>query len=396
MSKSVRKALGTTARVVICLAALLIVLRGVTIHDRVYLSDGTAIDGYADEVNSAFAVTLSNGEVRRLSREEVAVDSAGELRISYGLVSAWNRSAKGLLLLAVLLHFPVGFLQGVRFRYLLAAQKIALSYWNCVKLAFAGNFLNFAAPLGSNAGDVFKAYFVTLHTAHKTEAVTTVILDRVIGLGTLVLVVALITVLSPPGSRLAPLRAYILTMLAIGVVVVAVYLTPWTERILRSSFLQRRLPGFEHFRRIDQAARTLARRPWIVFAAVLTTAALQAMAMGAYFIVAVALGLRADLSNVFEYYAYFATGAVIQALPGPPQGMGTVELAYRYFLAPFGSPSQIICFAFAARLVVLACALPGAIVAMTGSYRPKAVDADQAASLSESELSLADTRGRAN
>jgi uncharacterized membrane protein YbhN (UPF0104 family) len=85
----------------------------------------------------------------------------------------------------------------------------------------------------------------------------------------------------------------------------------------------------------------------------------------------VALGLDAHAGNVLAYYAYFYTGAVIQALPGPPQGLGTVELAYRYFLAPFGSPSQIVCVAFLARIVVLVVALPGLLVTMTGSYRPR-------------------------
>jgi uncharacterized membrane protein YbhN (UPF0104 family) len=101
--------------------------------------------------------------------------------------------------------------------------------------------------------------------------------------------------------------------------------------------------------------------------------------MGAYFTVAVALGLRADITNIQEYYAYFYTGTLIQALPGPPQGLGTVELAYRYFLAPFGSPSQIVCVAFAIRLVALTCALPGLLVTLTGSYKPRDAAALQAA-----------------
>jgi uncharacterized membrane protein YbhN (UPF0104 family) len=108
------------------------------------------------------------------------------------------------------------------------------------------------------------------------------------------------------------------------------------------------------------------------------TVILQAMAIGAYFTVAVALAMTANLDNVLEYYTYFYTGVLVQTLPGPPQGLGTVELAYRFFLAPFGSPSQIVCVAFAIRVVVLACALPGLLVTLTGSYKPRDVIAVEA------------------
>jgi uncharacterized membrane protein YbhN (UPF0104 family) len=103
------------------------------------------------------------------------------------------------------------------------------------------------------------------------------------------------------------------------------------------------------------------------------TVLLQALSMGSYFTVAVAFGMDADAGNVLEYYAYFAAGAVVQSLPGPPQGLGTVELAYRYLFAPYGSPSQIVCMALFIRIVHLVCALPGAMITLTGSYKPRAL-----------------------
>jgi uncharacterized membrane protein YbhN (UPF0104 family) len=275
------------------------------------------------------------------------------------------------LLLAVLVHFPVVFPLALRFRWLLAAQDITVGYWECVKLSFAGNFLNFATPFGSNAGDVFKAYFASLHTEQKTEAVTTVILDRFIGLGSLLFVVAAITTFSPTGGRLAVLRPYMLGMIGIGAVVAFIYLSPVLRRRWGAGRWLSRLPMVHHLKRVDKAARTLVGRRGTLVSAVLLTIGLQAMALAAYFIVAIALDLDAHAGNMLEYFAYFYTGTVVQALPGPPQGLGTVELTYRYFFAAFGSPSQIVCMALAIRVVVLICALPGLLVTLTGSYRPK-------------------------
>lgn len=348
-----------------------IVIQGVTLDDHVILRD-TEDDlvGTVTEEGEDLRIRLPDGEERLVSRAEVAVDEDGHPRVAYGLKTAWHTSRKVLLLLAVLLHFPVAFLQAVRLQWLLRAQRIRVSYWECVKFTFAGNFLNFATPLGSHAGDVFKAYFVSTHTEHKTEAVTTIALDRAIGLGTLIVCVALITAFAAGDSRLAEFRPYVLTIVGIGAACIFAYFSPALRKYVIPTRWLSRLPGFEHLQRVDRATHALAAHKTILGAAVLATLALQVLAIGAYFAVAVALALDAHAGNVLEYYAYFYTGAVIQALPGPPQGLGTVELAYRYFLASFGSPSQIVCVAFLVRILVLVCSLPGLFVTLTGSYKP--------------------------
>jgi hypothetical protein len=316
------------------------------------------------------------GDVTVIPLERIAEDAGGSNRITYGLRTAWTSSKKLLLLLAVLVHFPVVFPQALRFYWLLRAQRIDLSYWECLKLSFAGNFLNFATPLGSHAGDAFKAYFASLHTDRKTEAVTTVVLDRIIGLGTLLFVAAIITLLASSEGKLAVLRPYVLGLLAVGVIGLAAYFALLGRWNVPDAWIAR-FPALAHVRRIDQAARTLAGRRGLLINAVLLTAFLQFLALAAYFVVAAAMNLRTGLGNVFEYFAYFYAGTLVQALPGPPQGLGTVELTYRYFFAAYGSPSQIVCIALTIRVVVLICALPGLLVTLTGGYRPKAAELEQ-------------------
>lgn len=375
MTRRARRWLFHLVRVAICVAALWFVVRGVTWHDRIALVDGRELVGLASWREGDDHIALGNGgEPLRVPLADVARTEAGEPRITQGLRSTWNSASKALLLLAVLIHAPIVLMQAVRFRWLIGAQGIDLGFVECLKMALAGNFLNFAAPLGSNAGDVFKAYFASLHTPdRKTEAVATVILDRVVGLGSLVLVVAGITCLGPATGRLGALRPYMLTMAAFGVVGALVYLSPWTRRLFEGEWLARR-PGLRHARRLDRAARTLASRWGVVLLSVAITVALQGVAMLAYFTVAAAMGLRARADNMLELFAYFYTGTVVQALPGPPQGLGTVELAYRYFFSAFGSPSQIVSMALAIRGVVLVCALPGLLVSLTGAYRPRDIE----------------------
>ncbi len=383
MSRRARRTLFNVLRLSVCVAALWFVVHGVTVNDHVVRTGGDKLVGTVTDRGDHIVVEFADGQEQLVPKADVALDDQGEPRIVYGLKTAWRNSRGILLLLTVLIFFPVVFMQGLRLQLLLRAQTIQIGYWECVKLSFAGNFLNFATPLGSHAGDVFKAYFVTTHTEHKTEAATTIGLDRAIGLGTLILCVGAVTTFSTGNTRLTELRPYVLSIVAIGIVVILAYLSP----TLRAKAAQvatfawhgvphklkpeARQPLVGQLRRIDRTARTLAGHKVIVVAAVLVTVALQTLAISAYFTVAVALRMDAHAGNAWEYYAYFFTGSVIQALPGPPQGLGTVELAYRYFFAPFGSASQIVCVAIMIRLVTLVCSLPGLLVTLTGSYRPR-------------------------
>ena len=155
-------------RITVCVAALWIVAQGVTLQDHIQLKDGSPeVVGRIIEEDESIRIQLVDGVEKSFLRSEIAEAQDGSLMIAYGFLSAWSNSHKYLLLLALFIHFPVVFPQAFRFRLMLAAQKIRMGYWECLKLSFAGNFLNFATPLGSNAGDVFKAYFTSLHTDHK-------------------------------------------------------------------------------------------------------------------------------------------------------------------------------------------------------------------------------------
>ncbi len=371
MKARIKKWVWGIVRFGVCAGALWYVLSGVTINDTLFLADGTSVKGEV-VIDGQEARVLLNDEVGwRFALDQVARDDDGHLRIEYGLRHAWREGRKGYFFLALLVFLPAPTLQGVRFWWLLRAQQIQLSPWEAIKITFAGNFLNFAAPIGATAGDVFKAYYASLHTERKTEAVTTVFLDRAVGLAGLVTTVAIISNLAPAGSRLAPFAHYTLAMLAALVVGSLAYLSPAVRRVVPVRALLAKLPASGHLLRIDDAALSLGRRKGIVLGGLVLTMVLQAIAAVALFTLGIGLGMRAEPSLLHEYYAYFCTGSVVQALPGPPQGLGTVELCYSFFFADYGSPAQIVCLALGIRVVALTASLPGLFAVLTGAYKPK-------------------------
>jgi uncharacterized protein (TIRG00374 family) len=277
-----------------------------------------------------------------------------------GWGAVWLDADKSLLAAAVLLFFATPVLQGVRLRRLLAGQGISLGAAESVQLAFAGNFMNFAAPIGSTSGDVYKAIYLGRREQQGWEAATVTFLDRAVGLGTLLLSVTAIALLSGADSRLSPLRGY-LTVLSLGMlaaIAATLWLTaPGADRL--GAWLAR-APKRATLERIAHATRALFSRPGVLALAVVDTVGIQIAAAGSFLCLALALGFAINPDDLLAVYAFFSSGEIVKALPGPPQGLGTMEVAYSFFFADWAGPTQIVSAALAIRAVNLICSLPGA------------------------------------
>lgn len=103
-----------------------------------------------------------------------------------------------------------------RWKLLLDAQEIRLSVWKVFELYFIGHFFN-AFMLGSVGGDLIKAFFVVKAAPEKkTEAVTTIFMDRIIGLLALVALGTVIVLL-----RFTFFAAHTETRIAMAVIIAA-------------------------------------------------------------------------------------------------------------------------------------------------------------------------------
>lgn len=279
--------------------------------------------------------------------------------------AAWQNADKWLLAAGLMAFLLTPLLQAVRLWRLLAVQGVHISLVESVRLAFAGNFLNFAAPIGSTSGDVFKAIYVGRRCKQSWEAATTIFVDRGVGLGTLLLSVTVIALLAGGQSRLASLRGY-LTLLSLGLLAggLLVVTLPLWKRTPAARWLDR-LPKRDVLLRIARATRILLASPRTLLLAVIDTLGIQIAAAGSFLCVALALGFRLDMADWTALYAFFSTGELVKALPGPPQGLGTMELTYGFLLADWAGPAQILSSAIAIRTVALLASLPGAAAAVS-------------------------------
>lgn len=378
MTKRRRKTIFALVRIALCAVFVTLAVRGVALYDRVTLKPGADDrDGLGQTLRlvgateSTITVADGAGNERLLSRRRVAVDELGNEQIERGLVTAFRGSKKRVLLWAFLVFSPATFLQSLRFRLMLRAQEIRMAYWESIKLCFGGNFLNFAFPIGSTGGDVFKAYYTSLHTTHKTEAVTTILLDRLVGLSGLLVVAGTVSFAGSghPMLRKVGLIAWLLLAVFLGAAWVMI--SPRFSALRPRRFVAR-LPGAEHIRRIHGATERLICHLPTVLLCLLLSVVLQFVAVGACVICAYALEMDFSGGKTWDYFAFVGAGHMVAAIPISVLGLGTMEFAYKqFFLGAYGTLPQLLCLALWVRLLQLFWALPGAFVALFGAYRPR-------------------------
>ncbi len=355
-------------RLVVCVGALWWALHGLSWRDWVTLKDGRKLQVVGIAGKQVEALDPDRGRVV-LGPEDVPLDADGDPRIEFGVPTVWRQSNRRLLLLSFLVFGPVPVIAAVRFKWMLRAQDIRIGTWEAIKLHYAGSFFNFVM-IGTTGGDVFKAYYVAQHTRHKVEAVTAVLLDRVVGLIGIVLLAAVSMTFKLDDPRIRRLSVWILLMLGAMAVGLLIFYMPGLRERLRPQDRLRWLPGIDKILRIDRAVLRMREHPGIVAGAFGLTFVLQAVAVGAFYIWGLAMGMRPEWPS---YYAYIGVSLVVAAVPVTPMGLGTMEAALILFLrGVYGTKGQVIFLALGIRVVQLIWSLPGVLVPLTGAHRPSA------------------------
>ncbi len=374
MTKGLLRWLLPLLRYGLCVGAIYYLYTLVPWHDHLRLKDGGEQRFKIIEQRGEEFVILRDGQPTPVGREQVrhVVVGGEEIpEIEQGIKSVVVRMDKWQALWAILLFIPVTAIQVGRFVVMLAIQGVRLSYWASMKLTVAGNFFNFALP-GTTGGDLVKAYYLTRYTHLKTEAVTTVFLDRAIGLFGLVLLAGGSILFTREPQQF---RQLIVTLSLICAALVAGAVLVFSRRMrerLRLRELAGRLPMGEQILRVGRATVAMRQHKLLVLLSLLMTLVLQACCIVSAGVMAWALGMQGDLSY---YFIYVSIGFLIAAIPiAPPQGVGVMEAAYIQFFCRGelqNDPSQALALAVGVRLIQLVWALPGILVPLLGAHLPR-------------------------
>lgn len=253
-----------------------------------------------------------------------------------GFVTLLQHADVAKLLLATLLAGCVFPLITTRWRWLLHGVGIHTTWARTFRLTMLGQFVNYCVPVGTTGGDVARAYGATAGLAGagpKVAAVVSILADRAVGLGSLILLSGLLglTRLDDPVVRQVALFAW--TAVALGAATLGLYLWGPSRRALGIERLGR-LPGIG---RVLDAMEHYRRQHFIpVFKAVALSLVVHALLAAAATLAGLALGLQAPILRIMATLPIvFATGS----LPISYQGLGVME-ATAIALIGGGEPAE--------------------------------------------------------
>lgn len=263
------------------------------------------------------------------------------------------------------LYFIIALLAIVRWKILLDVHDVRVPFYKLTKLFFIGLFFNNAMP-GLTGGDVIKGYYVAKETTlHKPEAVTTVFLDRIVGVIGLLLIgiIALMFNLQNPAFR----KLAVILFVLFGTLVV---FTP----VLLSKRIMKKIPFLAKLIEIIPFSGMIVRIYQAFYkykshkSAILYGLVLSMVLQCIYMIMVAVLGLSIGLKSVAlsQYFLFIPVISTISAVPISISGLGVNEQLYVYCFGLAGADSESsLAIALMARLVLLIWSLPGWVYYMT-------------------------------
>ncbi len=290
-----------------------------------------------------------------------------------GLLATLGQIDRLLLGVAAVAFVLSLFAIAVRLWYLLRLQDIHIGPWESVRLTFLGQFFNAVVP-GVVGGDLVKAYYVTRHTPKVAAVLTTLFVDRVLGLTEMTLLAAVMLAIVV-GGGLASVEEVRVPALAVGAILAGIAVAGTVvasgrvRRALHLHKLYRRLPFAEHLAAVGVAVRQYRANVGGLGIALAITVVAHVLFIGAIALLGVALGMHRV--PWYSHFVYVPLIYIIGAVPITPGGVGLVEGAYQAFYGAMAAAPQVLALALLARIIPLLWGLPGILVVVTGPRIPR-------------------------
>lgn len=340
-----------------------------TTRHRILNEDGPRIiylDAETGDERSWDASAQPNGADNALS----------PVRIERGLKTVvrntdWSWSAWALVAFA-----PVTFIIAWRLRLLLATQDIPISFRDSLLLTFAGNFFNFAMP-GSTGGDLYKAYHIAKRTDKRVQGVTVVIIDRVVGLLSFLLIAAVVLMFAGTTGRIGIYGQFVGYLTVALIAAGLLFFSRRVRNLLRYDKWLAILPFAEKVRRVDETMFSFRFHKFQAVAALVATFLSHVCLVTYIYFLARGFGIQAfgERTEVDLYFAVLLSsvvGYLFAAIPISFQGFGLLEAVFIRVMVQgeWCDYSTMLALTLSMRLVQIVWSLPGIIVPWLGMERP--------------------------
>ena len=239
---------------------------------------------------------------------------------------------KGLLLGAAALCYGQIFVTGVRWHLLLISQGVRLKFKDTLALNMIGTLFNTVIP-GAVGGDVMKGYYLSRRApGRRTQALTTLLIDRVVGLLALLLVSILAASWNSDLVRqshgIQVLLAIAAAGLAAGVEGFAFALVLGNRLLSIIEPLAARFRPVLIFRKVLLAIIQYQHHKGVLALSVLISLFNHGLGIGMFYLCAQALGTAPVNMNIAQFLLVVPLGLVTTAIPISPAGVGVGQAAF--------------------------------------------------------------------
>lgn len=253
----------------------------------------------------------------------------------------------------------------IRWRMVLRVQGLHLPLGRATEISLVAHCFN-SFLLGSTGGDLMKAYYAARETHHKkTEAVTTVFVDRLVGLWAMLLFSGLMMIPNArvflEGDRVTKFAALlILAMLvACTVIMMLAFRGGVSKHWSGARAWLRRLPKGEHLERSLDACRLFGRERFFVTRTLCVSMLLNLVCVIQWQVVGWGLDLALPTRTML---VVVPSVICIAALPVTPSGLGVRENLFVHMLGNEALATRGLALSLLAYLGFLIWSLVGAVV----------------------------------
>ncbi len=360
--KDRRRLLINTLRIVLSAALLFVAYKLIRFQDVVIVRrDGLELE--AKEVRAEgenYRVILRDSE-RVVPKEGTAVEP------QYGFWTLFKRIDRRTYFLLVPVFLLPFFFCAVRWWLLLRAHGFDTSLRSVFAVTYMGSFFNNFLP-GSVGGDIARAMIAAKGEDRKAALVGTILLDRIVGLGTMILMAA-VCLIPFVGDR--TMRIPVLLVGSLLIAMIAGYLLYFSRTIRNWGWLQRRKGQGKVGRVVRDLDGTFHllkhRKDTVLFAALLSLLA-QSVTIVATF--GLARGLGVTQVSLLQFFVFDPIIFIVTAVPVSAGGWGVQEGAYAFFFGKAGVPAnEAIAISILYKLTLVFLSLPGGILFGLGALR---------------------------
>ncbi len=292
-----------------------------------------------------------------------------------------------LFMIGLSLYSIISVLAILRWKLLLEVHHIKPPFTKLTKLFFVGLFFNNAMP-GLTGGDIIKGYYIAKETDHhKPEAVTTVFIDRIIGIIGLLTIGLIALTFNLNNPELKKVSTLIICIFIALLIFTPIFLSkrlmkkiPFLHKLLdMMPFKETMVRVYHTFYKYKSHRRT-----------VLSGLILSMLLQGISIIIVSIMGKAISLENVHlsHYFLFIPIISTISALPISISGLGVNENLYVYCFGLVGASEEgAVAIALMSRLVLIIWSLPGWFFYMTMSGK-KTSDETMAEEIKEWEKQI--------